>query len=302
MKKSDLEALTHEQLVEFVWGIMRSLRAALDGNLGDKTDTPAPSSSPLAPSPLPPHTPPTPVPPHTPTLPPPTHTQEEKTTRTVDIREEGCGEKPQTALALIHSHVQAPPRTQEEAKQEEVVPVLPTRLTSVTMGATLASGTVSTIGLSLYVMQGKKPANAKGSMAPDLVLVHTGTLMHWQEKGWRGDLAHMQDRLDVCMDWYRGKGQRSPDWGAIINNWLRRDIQRGDDLPAARTVSYGQQGHGANRTGSGYDRNGQPTNKATKLLTTAQQLAVRHSAAGMAEEVGPDTATFSDADRGFDRR
>lgn len=158
--------------------------------------------------------------------------------------------------------------------------------------------------MPLFIKMGKKPATKLGSLPPDSIHLSPTSLSYFEKEGWRGDGAHMQARVNVCLDWHKHKGTHSHDWDALVGNWIRRDIKEGDDLPngAPATRQRTQSnGHGQ-RTGTGanpaygYNAHGEPTNKATQLRTTAERLAEKQRQRGVVEQVGEDASSFSDAD------
>ena len=180
----------------------------------------------------------------------------------------------------------------------------------------------ATISPPVWTLMGKKPVSTKGlSAAPDRAIATQETLDWAVGEGWKAGLEELQVSGDTCISYHRGEGHRKADWYEILCNWVRRDIEEGKDLKRAalkqshgRATSksltnvpqendYGNNGQRV-RTGYGYDRAGQPTNKATQLRTTAERLAdkqaERERRRRMAGEAGEDAAPFRRYDGGGD--
>lgn len=163
-----------------------------------------------------------------------------------------------------------------------------------------------------FVQYGKKPPTPKGlSMPPDRAVVTDAALAWARAKGWRGDMATLQEAVDTCLDFFRGKGERKGDWPAVFRNWIRRNIDEGKDLPtrinAQLELQNGQRGTAPDRAGTGmgaarygYNAAGKPTNRATQLRSTAEVLAERQRARNLAEQAGTDFVSQHDDDRSSD--
>jgi hypothetical protein len=138
-----------------------------------------------------------------------------------------------------------------------------------------------------FALMGKKRVTARGSLPPDRIIATENGLRWARGIGWRSGLTELQMAVDANLDYYKGEGKPKGDWVAVTYSGVRRAIERGLDLKLSR-VAPGQEnangqiqewrpgaGAGPDPQGYGYDRSGQPANKATQLRTTAQRLAQR---------------------------
>lgn len=166
-----------------------------------------------------------------------------------------------------------------------------------------------------FTFFGKKPITAKGSAAPDSVRVSEGNLTWAQGRGWRGDLQHLQHTADDCLDFFKGKPDgKKMDWSATVRHWVVTNINEGRDIaktmmrsgqqPTNAQGSYNGQDRGRTAGAApayGYNSAGEPTNRATQLQTTAQQLAEqqrtrRQGLSGLSGQDRGDAITLSDDD------
>lgn len=163
----------------------------------------------------------------------------------------------------------------------------------------------ATLAKPPFVLYGKQVPDKKGmSLPPERCTVTPEGLVWAQGKGWRAGLSQLQDSVEACLDYWRGQGVKKNDWHAVIRTWVDKAITNGEDLRRMQSTGRANLREGASNgqrteqphTGAGWDPSGQPTNKQTKLLNTAEKLAEHQRARRMAGQAGSDAAEFSDVD------
>lgn len=168
-----------------------------------------------------------------------------------------------------------------------------TRLTTVSNNAT-----VSTIAHFLFF--DKEPTNKQRAetRAPGRVEV-TKTGYDWAVgRGWRGPHSWLQQAVEGCLDFHRSNGKRLLDWTATVHYWINGEIKRGHDLPPAhmrddtRRGKDNDAGTGQREKQYGYGPTGQPTNRATQFVNTAERLAERQRARRMVGDAGTEASTI----------
>ena len=127
--------------------------------------------------------------------------------------------------------------------------------------------------------------------------------------GWVGLPKDLQSIVDDCLDYHRKKGDRMQDWPAAIRTWIRHDHEYGydtkrmmmRDMNALGSKTNGPHSAPTSKAGRyGYDKQGNPTNRASQFQATVEGLARKQQQRRMDREAGADTAPFSDDGWGSD--
>lgn len=170
-----------------------------------------------------------------------------------------------------------------------------------------------------YAFRGKGTPNSKGETLPPRECILGPGAYEWATaEGWRGSEAAFKREVDNCLDWFRKKGKRHVDWEAAIRVWIRTSIKRGEDVDYGTALAiarpqvqraqgelngrdgrvYGGDAQPRPRTGYGYDRNGNPTNRATSQRHELEKLdaILRERNTGVAEPDSPDVITLGPDD------
>lgn len=167
-----------------------------------------------------------------------------------------------------------------------------------------------------YAFQGRSVPDRRGeSLAPRSCIIGPNAYRKAQEMGFRGSEEWHAQTVEACLDYFRGTGKPHVDWQATVRTWLRGSVRRREDLPPGtignngqavaqqyqRDAQRGLQGGNDGprpRSGYGYDRNGNATNRATSQRDEIAKLdaLLRQRAGsepdGVGDDPGPDAITL----------